>query len=163
MNQVHPLEQAWELRKSEHTVRLRASKEQKQELLLINDEAQRMVGGPPSAVDIRYEQPEEKDWAVVKLYMAEQYDQYDLYLNNADIAFFVLWSVGWGLFAIAAYVAYLFFARWRLRGLVRSHLLFRHLSPSLWVWCVSPVPFALLAQRRGERMPSGAKERWRPS
>jgi hypothetical protein len=124
MNQVEPLDQEWEQRKHERVLRLQADKDtdeqqQQQQQQLIDEEAQRMAGGPPRAVDIRQERPEEKDWAVVKLYMAQQYDQFDLYLNNDDIALFVSWGVGWGLFAIAAYVAYLFFARWRQRGLTR--------------------------------------------
>jgi hypothetical protein len=159
MNQVHPLEQEWEQRKYELKYRQKqvsSKKADDDEQLLIKEEAQRAGGGPPRALDIRRERPEERDWAVVKLYMAEQYDQFDLYLNNDDIAFFVSWGVGWGLFAIAAYVAYLFFARWRHRGLVIPCYPTQQQALALTSWCAACTDEAVGGVRRPRRGRGGA-------
>ncbi|ELR15602.1 uncharacterized protein ACA1_164840 [Acanthamoeba castellanii str. Neff] len=53
------------------------------------------------------------EWAFVKLYMAVQYDEYDLYLHARDVVFFVSYGVAWGLVAIAAYVVFLVVAHSR--------------------------------------------------
>jgi hypothetical protein len=63
------------------------------------------------------------EWAFVKLYMAVQYDEFDLYLHARDVVFFVSWGVAWGLLAIAAYVAFLAIAHSRRLSVVRSVIL----------------------------------------
>jgi hypothetical protein len=56
------------------------------------------------------------EWAFVKLYMAVQYDDYDLYLHTRDILFFVSYGVGWGLTAIVAYLTFLIVSHARRHG-----------------------------------------------
>jgi hypothetical protein len=55
----------------------------------------------------------------VKLYMAVQYDEYDLYLHTRDVVFFVSYGVAWGLVAIAAYAVFLVVAHSRRVSAVR--------------------------------------------